>query len=188
MRKFLSLLMLVVLTLAGMQTARALETKQVGVPSQTTTCNYPVYTMNKYSQGVSIYKKNVIGLEAGKVIKKIAFLGYTGADKAYQTMDVYIGNTNLASTKTLIEDCEDTDGNAGATQVNTSGMTKFFSVPEGEQLEVAAAGSASEPVEILVFESEEGFEYTGENIVIYINLATKSYSNYLYFIQSTNNG
>ena len=180
--------MLVVLTLAGMQQARALETKQVGVPSTKTTCNYPVYTMTKYGQGVSIYKKSVIGLEAGKVIKKIAFLGYTGADKAYQTMDVYIGNTNLASTNSLIEDCEDREGNGGATQVNTSGMTKFFSVPEGEELEVAAAGSASEPVEILVFESEEGFEYTGENIVIYINLATKSYSDYLTFIQSTNNG
>ena len=72
--------MLMVLTLAGMQTARALETKQVGVPSQTTTCNYPVNTMYKYGQGVSIYKKNVIGLEAGKVIKKIAFLGYIAAD------------------------------------------------------------------------------------------------------------
>ncbi|MCM1036989.1 MAG: carboxypeptidase regulatory-like domain-containing protein [Bacteroides sp.] len=180
MRKLFSIFVLAATVIAGILPARALEYKQVGTPGTATSCNLPFYTMSKFGQGITIYKKDAIGLEAGLKIKSISFIGYVGADKEYTAMDVYIGNTSYASVNSYIVDGPK-EGSASTTRVNTDGMTHFYSIPAGETMTVPAAGSKTAPVDVITFECPEGFEYTGGNIVIYINAGVKSYSNYLYF-------
>ncbi len=183
MKKALSFFLLIALTLLGALPARALETKQVGTPSTTTTGNLPFYSMSKYGQGINIYKKEAIGLDAGKVIKSLTFLGTMGADadgntiRSLSELEVYIGNTTSTDFNSFIVDGEP-ENNTPTTVVNTENMTKFFALTQGQTFDFESGGTKENPIEIFSVVSEEGFEYTGDNIVLYISAGGKAINCY----------
>lgn len=163
--------------------ASALEYKQIGVADMsgaygTTTNSYPVYTMSKYGQGINIYKKDAIGLESGKVIKEISFLGYQSSEKDWTdaTITVYVGNTTSTTYKDFVIDGEKENSKA-TTVFDTSKATLFYEGPISQ----AVAGAKGSPVEVLKISSETGVEYTGENLVVYIYLSVPKANPYTTF-------
>ncbi len=163
--------------------ASAMEYKQVGTPDLTasfgnTTSNFPVYTMEKYGQGINIYKKEAIGMDAGLTIREISFIGYQSSEKDYTdaNLTVYVGNTTSVSYTDFVVAGE-TEGGKATTVFDTSKATLFYDGP----FEQAVAGAKGDPVEILKVTSPDGVEYTGDNLVVYIYLSTPKASTYMTF-------
>lgn len=147
-----------------------LEYKQVGTIKandyQYRTSNLPVYTMSKYAQGVTIYRKDFLSMNANTLIKELTFFGYQDAKSGTVQYSLYIGNTTSTSIDDFIIPGEN-EGSAATTLFDLSKVTKFADVT---LTTVEKLGSAAEPVEILTFTNDTGFEYTGENLVIFITM------------------
>lgn len=177
--------LLCALGLSSLQ-ASALEYKQVGTPNLTasygnTTSYFPTATVSKYSQGITIYKKEAIGLDAGYTIKELSFLGYQG-DKNYTdaTISVYVANTTSTSYTDFIIDGEN-EGSVATTKFDTSKATLFY---EGA-FEQAAVGAKGSPEELFKVTSSTGIEYTGDNLVVYIYLSTPKQASSATFYTAT---
>lgn len=156
----------------GALTAQAqLEYRQIGTIKtddyKFRSSYYPVYTMSKFGEGITIYPSNFLSMPPGTLIKEITYFGYQTAAKAKDLKyTVYVGNTSLTAVNTLIIPGPD-EGSKTTTVIDVSGMTKFCELTLNG---LAQKGSASEAEEILTFTSPEGFVYDGDNLVIYIAL------------------
>lgn len=166
-----------------------LNYKQIGTPSGGSTSStslMPVYTMSKYGEGISVYKQAAIDLPANTLIKEIAFLGFQkeAKDLTNATIEVYVGNAPAGSSyKNFIIDGEK-EGSASTTVFDTSKATLFYSGP----FTVEVGGSLSAPVEIYKFSNDTGFTYTGEDVVIFISIATPKTSVYTTFVTAVASG
>lgn len=147
-----------------------LEYKQVGTIKandyQYRTSNLPVYTMSKYAQGVTIYRKDFLSMNANTLIKELTFFGYQDAKSGTVQYSLYIGNTTSTSIDDFIIPGEN-EGSAATTLFDMTKVTKFADVTFTS---IAALGSSAEPVEILSFTNDTGFEYTGENLIVFITM------------------
>ncbi|MDE5870306.1 MAG: carboxypeptidase-like regulatory domain-containing protein, partial [Muribaculaceae bacterium] len=177
-------LLLSFLALAGLVTLPAnadLNQKQVGTPNMSgtfgsTTSNYPVYTMDKFGQGINIYQKDAIGLDSGVKIKELSFLGYQTAVKDYEgaTIEVYLANTNSTNYQDFVKDGDE----SGTTVFDSENATLFYS----GSFEQPVAGEKGSPVQVFHITSEEGFDYGGENLVVYIYTSfPKGYPNTTFY-------
>ncbi len=174
-----------------------LQYKQVGVPNttglafQAKTSNLPVYTMSKYGQGISMYQQAAIGLDAGKVIKEIKFLGWQDGEKNFTdaTIEIYIAN---AGTSLEYEDFitagepEETDKGAqvSTTVIDTSKATLFY---QGS-LNIPSGGSRTDLREVIVGTNDAGFTYTGGNLMVFINISCPKDAPFTNFIVATQSG
>jgi hypothetical protein len=135
-----------------------LEYKQVGTIKandyQYRTSNLPVYTMSKYAQGVTIYRKDFLSMNANTLIKELTFFGYQDAKSGTVQYSLYIGNTTSTSIDDFIIPGEN-EGSAATTLFDLSKVTKFADVT---LTTVEKLGSAAEPVEILTFTNDTGFD------------------------------
>lgn len=152
--------------------------KQVGTPSQgstSKTSNLPVYVMSKYGQGISIYKKEAVDLPAGTLIKELSFIGFQssleGKNFEGATIEVYIGNAVAGSKYTDFVIAGENEGTASTTVFDTSKATLFYS---GEFV-VNEGGSQLEPIEVMKFTNESGFNYSGDGIVIFVSVNTPKF-------------
>lgn len=168
MKKFF-LSMLAAITLTAPAAQAQLEYKQVGTLKMGDynfrTSNYPVYTMSKYGEGITIYPASFLSMNAGTLIKEITYFGYQGSTKTKDLkFTVYVGNTTETTVQPFVIPAP-AEGGKDATVVDVSKLTKFCEVTlHGlEQM-----GSSSEAAEVLTFTSTDGFSYNGENLVIYI--------------------
>lgn len=182
-------LLLSFLALAGLVTLPAnadLNQKQVGTPNNSTTSsNFPVYTMNKYCEGINIYQQGAIGLDSGVKIKELSFTGYQTSEKNFEnaTMTVYLANTNSTNYTDFLKDGTVASG-AAATFLDTDKATLFYEGP----YEQAMGGSNSAPIQVFKVTSEEGFEYGGENLMVYIYISTPKGGPYTTFTLATSQG
>lgn len=130
--------------------------------------NYlPAFSMSKYSETVSIYRKDFLAMNANTLIKELTFFGYQKEAKEGELKySLYIGNTTSTSIDDFIIAGEN-EGNNPTTVFDMSKVSKFADVTiTNPQVQ----GSIADPVEILTFTSETGFEYTGENIVLFVTM------------------
>lgn len=148
--------------------------------------SFPFYTMNKYGQGISLYKKAVLGLDVNTLIKELSFFIWnTKENSKYDKIEVYLANTSDSSVDNFIKEGEK-EGEAATTVVDLDKMTLFCSY---ENYEVPVAGTTTEYVEGYKFTSDNGFNYSGENLVVFINAATsKSTYPSNYFATASNAG
>lgn len=161
---------LAALCLASPAANAQLEYKQVGTIKandyQYRTSNLPAYTMSKYSQTVTIYRKDFLSMNANTMIKELTFFGYQSAKEGTVKYSLYIGNTTSTSIDDFVIPGEN-EGSAATTFFDMTKVTKFADVTFTS---IAALGSAAEPVEILSFTNDTGFEYTGENLIVFITM------------------
>lgn len=143
-----------------------LEYKQVGTIKtgdySFRTNNYPVYTMSKYGEGLTLYPKSFLALNPDVVIKELTYFGYQETKTKEYKFTVYMGNTTETTVQPFVVDRPE-----GGTMVDTSNMTKFCEVTYNG-LEAIGNMNTSNPV--LTFTSDQGFNYTGENLIIYVML------------------
>lgn len=166
---FTTLLAALCLTASG-ASAQELQYKQVGT-LKTGDFNfyqsyYPVYTLSKYGEGVTLYKKDLVGLSANSVLKEITYFGYQSSDKTNVKFTVWVGNT----TETTVEPFIIAGENEGSKATTVVDKTKFQKFCEVTFPSLPATGSKDDINEILTFTSDDGFTYTGENLVVYIEL------------------
>ena len=127
---------------------------QVGT-STTDSQNVPLSLNYKKSETETIYTKDLINLPAGTMIHKIVFRGYNSREVLTTHVSAWIENT--------------TDGVfAGAPETS-------YSVPVDEMTQVydgdytfELKGESDNMADMLVFELEEPFEYTGENLRVVV--------------------
>lgn len=166
---FTTLLAALCLTASG-ASAQELQYKQVGTLKtgdfKFYQSYYPVYTMSKYGEGVTLYNKDLVGLSANSVLKEIAYFGYQSSDKTNVKFTVWVGNTTETTVEPFIIAGEN-EGNKTTTVVDKTKFQKFCEVTYPS---LPAKGSRDEANEILTFTSDSGFTYTGENLVVYIEL------------------
>ncbi len=166
---FTTLLAALCLTASG-ASAQELQYKQVGTLKtgdfKFYQSYYPVYTMSKYGESVTLYKKDLMGLSANSVLKEIAYFGYQSSDKSNVKFTVWVGNTTETTVEPFII-AGDNEGNKATTVVDKTKFQKFCEVTYPS---LPAKGSRDEANEILTFTSDSGFTYTGENLVVYIEL------------------
>ena len=146
---------------------------QVGT-STTDSQNTPLCLNYKNSETETIYTKDLIDLPAGAIIHKIVFRGYNSRETLTTHVSAWIENT--------------TDGVfAGAPETSYSvpvdGMKQIY---DGDYTFRQAGGSGN-LVDMLVFELEEPFEYTGENLRVVVRSSADSY-NMIYFDADNNVG
>lgn len=145
----------------------------------------PFYTMSKYGQGISLYKKGALALDANSLIKELSFYAHSTKEGVkYNKIEVYLANTSENSVDGFIIPGEK-EGNAETTVVDLSKMTLFASC---ENYEVPPCGTDTEYAEAFKFESTEGFNYTGENLVVFINAGTTGSYPSCNFATATNSG
>lgn len=181
MKKIFSLMAL--LMALGLTSARAeLSFKQVGEVAQSNT-TIP-YTMSKYTETISVYPADVIGLPEGTSIQEINYLGYwTESRTNTYKFTLYVTNTDL----TTINKTNNPFMTAGAYGqiVDTSKFEKFG---EYTVVNTTAGGSQANPQTVLTFTNENGFNYEGGNIAtfLYVEYVEGSGTNYTTFCQFTN--
>ena len=146
---------------------------QVGT-STTDSQNTPLCLNYKNSETETIYTKDLIGLPAGTMIQKIIFRGYNTRETHTTHVSAWIENT--------------TDGVfAGAPETTYSvpveGMTQIYDGDYTFELK----GESDNMVDMLVFELEEPFEYTGENLRVVVRSSADSYK-MIYFDADNNVG
>lgn len=184
MRKFTRLLtgMAVaagLLTAASPSASAQLNYKQVGTPNGASTAktnNLPVYCMSKYGQGISIYKKDALGLPAGSVIKEISYLGYyvpsSPKDFTDATMEVYVANATDASKYSDFIIAGEQEGGKATTVLDKSKCTLFYSGPYS----LIEGGSQTSPIEFMkIATTTDGFNYSGDGIMIFISVSTPKF-------------
>lgn len=159
-----------ILMLASPTLQAQLQYKQVGTIKtddyKFRTSYYPVYTMSKYGEGITLYSKDFLALGDNTLIKELTYFGYQSSDKPGVKFTLWIANTTETTVQPFIVTAP-SENNKPCTMVDTSVMTKFAEVSYPE---FPAQGSASQAVEIVTFSSENGFEYTGENLVIFVEM------------------
>lgn len=146
---------------------------QVG-ESTTDSGNVPLCLYYKNSETETIYTKDLIGLPAGTMIQKIIFRGYNTSETHTTHVSAWIENT--------------ADGVfAGVPETS-------YSVPVDEMTQVydgdytfELKGESDNMADMLVFELEEPFEYTGENLRVVVRSSADSY-NRIYFDADNNVG
>ncbi|MBO8477159.1 MAG: hypothetical protein IAB88_09230, partial [Bacteroidetes bacterium] len=146
---------------------------QVGT-STTDSQNTPLCLNYKNSETETIYTKDLIGLPAGTMIQKIIFRGYNTRETHTTHVSAWIENT--------------ADGVfAGAPETS-------YSVPVDEMTQVydgdytfELKGESDNMADMLVFELEEPFEYTGENLRVVVRSSADSFK-MIYFDADNNVG
>ena len=118
----------------------------VGTPSSTTQGNAPVFTNYNYSEGQLIYTAEDLGLKKGDIITRIAFKGFGGSSVSVISLSAFIENTT-------------DDYSTSFAERDTLEMTRVKDVAYNTE-----NGSATEPVEKLILNIPNGFEYDGNNI------------------------
>ena len=170
--------------------AEELTYKQVGTTEtpmtyKNRTSNMPFYTMAKYGQGLNLYKKSILGLDANSLIKELSFYIFNNKKNIkYSKIELYLANTAENSVDSFIIAGEN-EGNSATTVVDLSKMTLFASY---EDYELPPTGTAEEYAEGFKFESNEGFNYSGDNLVVYINAAAPGGYSSNYFATASNSG
>lgn len=157
----------------------ALQYKQVGTPNGSSTAktsNLPVYCMSKFGEGISIYKKDALGIPSGSVIKEISYLGYytpsSSKDFTGATMEVYVANATATSKYTDFIIAGENEGGKPTTVLDKSKCTLFYS----GAYTLTEGGSQTEPIEFMkVVSTTDGFNYTGEGIMIFISIYTPKF-------------
>lgn len=145
----------------------------------------PFYTISKYGQGLSLYKKGALALDANSLIKEISFFAYNYKENIkYDKIELYLANTSENSVDSFIIPGEK-EGGKETTVVDLSKMTLFASC---ENFEVPLCGTATEYAEAFKFESADGFNYTGENLVVFISAGTTGSYPSCNFATATNAG
>lgn len=130
--------------------------------------NYPLYTMEKYSQGITLYTASTLGINAGTQLKSIGFMGFTPYEKTgVVNFKLYVAETDENTVNQYIVAGED-EGGVSTTQVDLSQMTYF-----GEYT-LTNTIIDREVREVLTIESESGYTYTGKNLVLYMYMYTES--------------
>lgn len=110
----------------------------------------PISSYDKISESEIIYTKDLLKLDAGSVITRIAFKGYHSRD-IVAPVRVYIENTEDEMPATAITAVHD-----------TTTMTKVLD----KTLTFTAGGSDGNLIDELVLDLGDGFTYTGGNIRI----------------------
>lgn len=155
MKRFFYLLALLMLLVLPVSAA----TVQIGTMGTQSRSTVPANTNYPSGECFTLYKKAVLGdLEAGSVIKDITYYGYLPSAKSGgYIFSVYIANTDKNTFNS-------SDWYSGSVQ----NMTKFA---EYTWMNPSATGSASDMVPLVTFTNDEGFEYTGQNLMVYIKMS-----------------
>lgn len=185
------------LTAASPSASAQLNYKQVGTPNTTglaylaKTSNLPVYTMNKYGQGISLYRAAAIDLPANTTIKEIAFLGWQeldgeGNEKDFTgaTYKVYVANAGTSLDYKDFIVAGPNEGSSATTVLDTSKATLFY---EGA-LNIPTAGSREDLKEVIKATSSQGFVYTGGNLMVYVEFSVPKSSPHTNFIVANQQG
>ncbi len=146
---------------------------QVG-ESTTDSGNVPLCLNYKNSETETIYTKDLIDLPAGAMIHKIVFRGYNESAVLATHVSAWIENT----TDGVFDGAPET-----SYSVPVDGMTQIYDGDYTFELK----GESDNLVDMLVFELEEPFEYTGENLRVVVRSSADSY-NMIYFDADNNVG
>ena len=146
---------------------------QVG-ESTTDSGNVPLCLNYKNSETETIYTKDLIDLPAGAMIHKIVFRGYNTRETHTTHVSAWIENT---------ADGVFTGVPETSYSVPVDGMTQVYDGDYTFELK----GESGNMVDMLVFELEEPFEYTGENLRVVVRSSADSY-NMIYFDADNNVG
>ena len=146
---------------------------QVGT-STTDSGNVPLCLNYKNSETETIYTKDLIDLPAGAMIHKIVFRGYNESAVLATHVSAWIENT----TDGVFDGAPET-----SYSVPVDGMTQIYDGDYTFELK----GESDNLVDMLVFELEEPFEYTGENLRVVVRSSADSY-NMIYFDADNNVG
>ncbi|MBR1727458.1 MAG: choice-of-anchor J domain-containing protein, partial [Muribaculaceae bacterium] len=126
---------------------------QVGEATSTGS-NVPLYMLYNNSESQTIYTAEQLGLKAGAKITSLTYKGYcTGSKTLSPTVTVWIENTE--ATAPMVNEGKLFD---------TEGMTQVFE----DVCTVEPKGSYSEHVDMLAFNLNEPFEYTGGNLKVIV--------------------
>jgi hypothetical protein len=117
----------------------------IGTPT-TNQGNAPVFTNYNYSEGQLIYTAEDLGLKKGDIITRIAFKGFGGSSVSVISLSAFIENTT-------------DDYSTSFAERDTLEMTRVKDVTYNTE-----NGSTTEPVEKLILNIPNGFEYDGNNI------------------------
>lgn len=185
------------LTAASPTASAQLNYKQVGTPNTTglaylaKTSNLPVYTLSKFGQGISMYKAEAIDLPVNTTIKEISFLGWQELDSEGNEKDftgatykVYVANagTSLDYNDFIVAGAN--EGGKATTVIDTSKATLFY---EGA-LNIPTAGSREDLKEVIKATNDQGFVYSGGNLMVYIEFSVPKSSPGTNFIVSNQQG
>ena len=161
MKKLFSIL--TVLLALGLTSARAeLMEWQVGATSTSTAYgnNAPASCYSPNSEAVTIYGSSLINLDAGTMIKQLSIPGYIGTAKTpTYTFTLYLANTSVIDPASF----KVSTASSAAIDVSqfTEVATTVITAPQ-------VTGSSTEPVDIITFDFDQAFEYTGQNLAVYI--------------------
>lgn len=180
------------LTAASPSASAQLNYKQVGTPNttglayQAKTSNLPVYSMNKYGQGISMYKAAAIDLPANTTIKEITFLGWQEDEKDFTgaTFKVYVANAGTSVNYNDYIIAGPNEGSNATTILDTSKATLFY---EGA-LSIPQGGSREDLKEVIKASNDQGFVYSGGNLMVYIEFTVPKASPFTNFIVATQQG
>ena len=161
---------LAAIALAAPAAHAQLEYKQVGTIKtdayEFKSSNIPVYTMDKYGQGLTLYSSSFLGLNSGSNIKEISYYGWQSAKDYNYKYTLYVANTDETDVSSFIIDGP-AEGSKATTIVDISRMTKFGEINLESQ---EAIGSSTDPQILLTFTCDSGFEYTGGNLIFFVEM------------------
>ena len=188
MKKLLSLLAALITLAATPAHAQDGDTNYLQIGTLKTgdynyhTGNMPFYTMDKYAQGITMYKAEAMdNITTGINITELAYFGYSSKSVS-GTAKVYVATTDETTVAGFIKEGPK-EGNSNTTVADTDRMTLFYDGP----ITINAEGSSSSAAQLITFTSDEGFTYDGGNLVVYISVSFPSgYSSASIF--TANNG
>ncbi|MGM9841650.1 MAG: carboxypeptidase regulatory-like domain-containing protein, partial [Candidatus Limisoma sp.] len=131
--------------------------------STTTSSSSFITTSYKNNETETIYTADQIRLEAGAQIEKIMYRGYKTTEDQLTNLQYYIENTT-----------DEAPVSSGTTPYDHSGMTEVYN---GEYTFVQK-GTSSDLVNLIEFDLETPFVYTGGNIRVVIISESESFKNF----------
>ena len=171
MKKLLSLLAALITLAATPAHAQDGDTNYLQIGTLKTgdynyhTGNMPFYTMDKYAQGITMYKAEAMdNITTGINITELAYFGYSSKSVS-GTAKVYVATTDETTVAGFIKEGPK-EGNSNTTVADTDRMTLFYDGP----ITINAEGSSSSAAQLITFTSDEGFTYDGGNLVVGLHI------------------
>ncbi|MGI6222498.1 MAG: carboxypeptidase regulatory-like domain-containing protein [Prevotella sp.] len=152
------------------------STVQAGDSTNIRNSEAPVDLYYKNSEAALIYPASILNLHKGTVINRIRYRGYITDDLESLNSDItaYIANTDK-------EGFEDKGYTYDELEIDTTQMTRIFS----GTVTFTPVGSSSNPEYIIDLEIPGGFEYTGENLLLFFSKTASDYTS-AYFVSDNN--
>ena len=151
----------------------AIEIVQVGTVNGGQGTIAPISLMWCNSESETVYTAEQLNLEDGAKIKSLIYRGYSNPTKTVTfNVTIWIANADEA---TLVNSSNDS-------LFVTSGMTQVFD----EEMTFLPKGSSSEPVDMIVVNLEEPFEYAGGALRVIARSLGDDWSSGIYFERDQN--